>query len=187
MDTILKRDFPRTIWTKFGFIPSNGSELWRKRFSKTRIFQPITSHDSQFGCWASSSYKILEEDHPRSITSKFDPMTQWFLRRKPNIEKMMDDRHQKMCKSPLDLWLLYAKNINFKYWSMEVMTSTDITFVILLLFGYTITWMIRKLSNRHWRQTFTHKEPDYVLPIQNRHYHWLRLKWDNPIQIWIKF
>jgi hypothetical protein len=56
-----------TIWTKFGFITSCGFE--KEDFQKFPIFQPIRSHSSHLGCRARTLDIILEEDHPRSITS----------------------------------------------------------------------------------------------------------------------
>ena len=75
---------PRRIWTKIGFIPSSGSgeDFQRK------------SHGSHFGCRKRSPGTILEEDHSKSIISKFGPIwPNWFLRRS-KFEKQTDDRHR---------------------------------------------------------------------------------------------
>jgi hypothetical protein len=75
---------PRRIWTKIGFIPSSGSgeDFQRK------------SHGSHFGCRKRSPGTILEEDHSKSIISKFGPIwPNWFLRRS-KFEKQTDDRYR---------------------------------------------------------------------------------------------
>jgi hypothetical protein len=70
--TILKGDDPRSIWMKFGFMSFNGSE--DIDFHKIANFQPIRSHIGHPGCRARSSDTILQEDHQRSLTSKFGPI-----------------------------------------------------------------------------------------------------------------
>ena len=46
-------------------------------FQKFPIFQPIKSHDTCIGCRARSPDIILEEDPPRSMTSKLGPISMY--------------------------------------------------------------------------------------------------------------
>ena len=62
----------RTFQT-FYFIPFSAS---KEDFHRFTIFQPIKSHVGHLGCRAMSLEKFLEEDDPRSITSKFNILVQ---------------------------------------------------------------------------------------------------------------
>ena len=68
-DTILEGTTQDVFGPNFGFISFSGSEEeYIKRFP---IIQSNIGHSSHLGCRARSLNKSLEENHRRSITSKF--------------------------------------------------------------------------------------------------------------------
>jgi hypothetical protein len=62
----LEGDHPKTIWIKFDFISSSGTE--EEDFQRFPIVQPIRSNGSHLGCKERLPDTILKEIHPRSIT-----------------------------------------------------------------------------------------------------------------------
>jgi len=97
-----KQFWKGTIQGVFGQIWFPSIQLFKRRkFPKISIFLQIRSL-KLLGYRQKNRKTILEEDHPREIKPKFDPIRSiWFLRIRPTCEKLMDggrlttvDRHR---------------------------------------------------------------------------------------------